>query len=243
MEQNQISAAEERLLMKARIKAFAVIAMVGILALVCAPQAKATVEVTLTNGASTVTVVDGGAGDSCAAVNCVTFNGALGNYIINVSTGIANNGVNPFLDLNSVNVTNTANAGLLTIATTQTGYTANAPQFSFGVGGTSTLGGNVSFAAYGGTNNTAFSTAHQIGSTLNFGTVSPFSGSTTGGGNTVNPYSLTIVASLNGVNGPGTAASFNASINAVPEPVSVSLLGGVLLLTATAIRKKLNRAA
>jgi hypothetical protein len=228
--------------MKARMtrKGFAVIAL-AILALICTPRAQATVEITLTNGAASVTVLDGGAGDGCAAVNCVTFNGALGNYMINVSTGISSNGGQPFLDLNSVNMTATANAGLLSISTTQTGYTLNTPQFNFSVGGTSTLGGNVSFAAYGGTNNTAFSTANQIGSTLNFGTTSPFSGATVGAGNTVNPYALTIVASLNGVNGPLTAASFNASIDAVPEPVSVSLLGGVLLFTATAIRRRLRR--
>ena len=91
--------------MKTRFKNIAMLAAIGVAGLVLAPQANATVQITLTNGASTVTVIDGGAGDSCAAVNCVTFNGALGNYIVNVSTGFSNlNGVNPFLDLNSMNV-------------------------------------------------------------------------------------------------------------------------------------------
>jgi hypothetical protein len=129
---------------------------------------------------------------------------------------------------------------LLTITASQTGYTVGAPNFKFDVGGTSSLGGNVSFAAYGGNSNTSFDTSRKIGSTLNFGTTSPFSGTTSGLGNTVNPYSLTIVGSLTGVT--AGAASFNAAINAVPEPASVTLLGGVLLLTARAIRRKMRRA-
>src|ERR1041385_5834225 len=139
--------------MKTRIQGLTVMAVVAILALVCAPQANATVQITLTNGASTVTVTDGGAGDTCAAVNCVTFSGALGNYLINVSTGIAQNGVNPFLDLNSINLTTQTNAGLLTIATSSNGYTAAAPQFNFQVGGTSSLGGSLTFTGYGGNSN------------------------------------------------------------------------------------------
>jgi hypothetical protein len=75
---------------------------------------------------------------------------------------------------------------------------------------------------------------------LNFPT-SPFSGAVIGGGNTINPYSLTLVATINGIT--AGVASFDAAIDAVPEPVSVSMLGGVLLFTATAIRRKLRRTA
>jgi len=215
------------------------LAAVGVLALVCAPQANATVNITLTNGLNSVTVVDGGVGDTCSAVNCVTFSGSLGNYLINVSTGIAQQTANPYLDLNSVNLTTQSNAGLLTIATSSNGYTNSAPNFSFQVGGTSSLGGASTFSAYGGNSNTLFDTSHLIG-TMSFGS-SPFSNTVTSGGNTVNPYSLTVVAQLNGIT-PGSA-SFNAAIDAVPEPVSVSLLGGVLLLSATAIRRKLSKTA
>jgi hypothetical protein len=221
--------------MSGRIKDLAGIALVGIRALVwvCAPHAKATVSIQLTNGTSIVTEADGSALDSCATLNY--YHGPLGGYIVDGSTSFANNNMTPFLDSNSGNVTNTANAGLLTIMPSQIGYTTNITQFSFSVGSASTLGGNIAFSTYGGTNNTLFSTANQIGSTLNFEAVSPFSG------DIFNPYSLTIVANLNGVNGPFTAASFDAFIVAVPERVTVPLLGVVLLLTATALRKKLNR--
>ena len=223
--------------MKTRFKNIAMLAAIGVAGLVLAPQANATVQITLTNGASTVTVTDGGAGDACSAVNCVTFSGQLGNYLVNVSTGIAQNGVNPFLDLNSVNLTTVQNAGLLTVKTSQTGYTFQSPQFKLSVGGTSTLTGASSFAAYGGNSNTIFDTSNQIGS-LTFPS-SPYSAVAIGGGNTVNPYSLTLVATLNGIT--GGVASFDAELSSVPEPASMALLGAVLLFTGTAFRRKLRR--
>lgn len=234
--------------MKARIKGFAVIALVGMLALVCAPQAQATMELTLQNGTCatcSIAVFDNGVGDANTAVGAITFIGAIGQYTINVSTGIAQNGINHFLDLNSINTTGATGAGMLTIGLSSTGFTVPAPQFSFGAGGTSSLGGAVSFSAYGGTSNGLFDTVgNQIG-TLSFTTTAlnpAFSGNTVSSiGTTTTPYSLTIVANLNGIT--AGSASFDAAINAVPEPVSVSLLGGVLVLTATAIRRKLRRAA
>ena len=218
-------------------KNLAMLAM-GIAVAFMAPKANATVQITLTQGASSVTITDGSAGDVCSAADCVTFSGALGNYLINVSTGIAQNGTNPYLDLNSVNLTTRPNAGLLTISTSSNGYTAQTPQFSFQVGGTSSLTGASTFKAYGGNSNTLFDTSNQLGSTLVFPT-SPFSNSTlSSGGTTSNPYSLTIVATLNGIS--AGSASFDAALDAVPEPATMALLGAVLLFSGSAIRRKLR---
>lgn len=225
-------------MMKTCMKGLAMFAA-GIALTALAPQANATVQLSLANGASSVTVVDGGAGDSCAAANCVTYNGSLGNYLINVSTGFSSNSINPFLDLNSINVALGSNAGLLTISTSQNGYTSAAPQFQFSVGGTSTLGGGVSFSAYGGNSNTLFDTSNLLG-TLAFPS-SPYSASTTASGNTVNPYSLTITANLLGVN-PG-AASFNSEISNVPEPATIAMFGSILLFAGSALRRKLRNNA
>jgi PEP-CTERM motif len=223
--------------MNQRFRFLASVAFCGAAALVCSPSAKATVQITLTNGASTATVTDGGAGDVCAAVNCVTFSGSLGNYIINVSTGIAQQGNNPFLDLNSVNVAIAGNAGLLTIAMSSNDFTTSAQQFQFQVGGTSSLGGASSFAAYGGNSNTLFDTSHLIGS-LSFPS-SPYSGTTSPvTGTTANPYSLTIVAQLNGIT--AGSASFDAALDMVPEPATMALLGVTLLLVAGGLRRKLR---
>jgi hypothetical protein len=224
--------------MKQRFQFLASVALCGAAALVCSPSANATVQISLTNGASSVTVTDGGVGDVCAAVNCVTFSGAIGNYLINVSTGIAQQTANPFLDLNSVNVAIQGNAGLLTIATSANNYTVPAQQFSLQVGGTSSLGGVSSFAAYGGNSNTLFDTSQLLGS-LSFPS-SPFSGVTAPSsvGSTASPYSLTVVAQLNGIT--AGSASFNAALDVVPEPATMALLGVSLLLAAGGLRRKLR---
>lgn len=216
------------------------VAVLGVAAFLCAPRANATVEISLTNGASTVTVVDGAVGDTCTLANCVTFNGTLGNYLINVSTGLSQDGVNPFLDLNSVNLTTVANAGLLTIKTSSNGYLTNGTQFQLKVGGTDGTGGTVAFSAFGGSSNTLFDTSNQFGSTLVFNS-GAFSGTTTGAGNSANPFSLTLEAQINGVTAGAT--SFDAALDAVPEPASVFLLGGAFLGLASIIRrKKISRA-
>src|SRR3954451_11225196 len=115
--------------MNGRFKSFATVAMCGAIALICAPRASATMELTLTNGASSVTITDGGSGDTCAIADCVGFNGALGNYFLNMTTGFSfgNAAINPFLDLNSINATMGASSGALTIATSSNGYTIPTP--------------------------------------------------------------------------------------------------------------------
>jgi hypothetical protein len=51
----------------------------------------------------TVTVTDGSPQDQCAIAGCVTFNGSIGVWLINVSTGISNSPF-PHIDLNSIDL-------------------------------------------------------------------------------------------------------------------------------------------
>src|SRR3954454_2163846 len=99
--------------MKNRLKGFAGVAAAGILSLVVAPQAHATLYLTLFNGSSCVV------GPSCVTVNdtlsagLASYNGKVGNFSVNVTTGVGQN-VPPSLDLNSVDKTTIGGAGKLT---------------------------------------------------------------------------------------------------------------------------------
>ena len=72
------------------------------MALACAPQANATLQLTLSSGGTTVTIDDFDVFpdpiDSCPLANCITWVGVVGNWSLNVSTGVA--GTNPLMHLN-----------------------------------------------------------------------------------------------------------------------------------------------
>jgi hypothetical protein len=86
-------------------KNLAMLAM-GIAVAFMAPKANATVQITLTNGAITVTITDGGTPRTSAGVFLRRLRDVqrrVGKLPVNVSTGIAPERINPYLDLNSIN--------------------------------------------------------------------------------------------------------------------------------------------
>ena len=93
-----------------------------------------------------------------------------------------------------------------------------------------------------GGNTTVFTNAFGGVATGSSGTGGPFS--------STSPYSITeeVTVTIGAALANSTDKTFQLSGNvstvpaAVPEPASVSLLGGVLLLTAGAIRRKIRRA-
>jgi len=218
-------------------------------ALIGVPQANATIEIRLINP----TVAGADTGWLVFAGNTATFNGPVGNWDINVSTSIQDDGTDPVLDLNSVDHALIASPGGMIIETIANGYAVGSPGYHLDVGGTLTAGTAAAFQDYGGNNdlvcaagvNTCSPASLGLATTggpLTFASLGgAFSGSKSGPpGNTVNPYSLAILAVLDPkVKGSN---SFDAGINTVPEPASVLLFGGALLLTATALRKKLRKA-
>src|SRR5207302_3862863 len=114
------------------------IAVLGCVTLFCAPGAFATAELKLDDGlGNSVDIKDGDLLDSCLASNCVTFNGVLGDWNINVSTGTDKNASAPAsMDLNSVNHHNASvNASTMTITLSDTGFTPIFPGFKLDVGG------------------------------------------------------------------------------------------------------------
>ena len=90
------------------------------------------------NLGNVVTIVDGGAGDTLpATVGAINFNGAVGNWIINLTTGLSGfGGGTPQVDLNSVDFT--SSGGHLTITLSDIILGAwSGPGATSGVGGTS----------------------------------------------------------------------------------------------------------
>jgi len=206
----------------------------------------AVVELQLTNGSTTLTIVDGSLQDTCPSTDCVTFNGGIGNWSINIDTGISD--INPnFLDLSYNSGTTSGNPGTLTIAASDNNFTPTAGGFTFDVGGTDSLiGGSVMFQAYASSSNNKFDTSGSVvAPSMTFGT-GAYSNTTVGSGLTTGPYSMTIVETVTCTTcstGRKTVQTGDASLtaNPVPEPAAVTLLGGLLLLVGGAIRRRTLR--
>jgi len=163
----------------------------------------------------------------------ISFNGALGAFTVNVTTGVSKPAISgpQLLDLNSIDVS--GGAGNLIISLTDTGYTGSPPALKGLFGGTTI--GSVDFDFLYDDANT------QFGGTSFFDPAATpsgaFSGSSTSLVSLTAPYSLTIIADLTH-DGSGVS-SFDAEIQAVPVPAAVWLFGsGLIGLAGLARRKK-----
>jgi len=228
--------------MKKRVNVLATGALLGVLALVCTP-AYATIEIKITDGTTSVDVLDGSALDSCPAANCVTFNGAIGDWNVNVDTGTSMGASAPnIMDLNfNGHHTASATSTTLTITLSDNGFIPASPGFTDLVNGNQTAGGTTTATLFGGNSNTKFDTTQKIGSVLTFTTATISAADGGSAATSVSPYSLTQVLTLT----YGTAAGQTTgdwAVQGVPEPASVTLLGGVLLAIVSGIRRKARRA-
>jgi PEP-CTERM motif len=196
----------------------------------------------LINSAGTLVLTGSASGTATAnlSLGVFSFNGSVGNYAVNVSTGEGS----PLLpvgalDLNTVD-TSGPTSGPLKIWWSENGITTVFNGWTMTWGGTLSTGtgGNVSDTAYEDSTNAFFGTGHTIG------VIGPQGPGVVGGtlaaavpGVTA-PYSLSELITLNGV-GPTTSYSGDASLTpGVPEPASVFLFGGVVLAVGTTLRRK-----
>jgi hypothetical protein len=210
-----------------KIKRLASSLLAAAFALACS-TAFASVELRLTSGATVIDLTDGGTG-------FISYNGAVGAYNINVTTGLGSQ-VLPFptlLDLNSVDVTSLG--GDLLIELTQTGLDFGSSPFVINgsIGGT-TSGAQLAYALYADASDAAFGTGSLIfsGST----STSPFSDS--GSALFSDPsgtFSLYQRVSLSSLSGGIASFDFDAQ---VPEPGSAALVGAALFALAAVVRRR-----
>ena len=196
----------------------------------------------LFDGTTTITISDGGAGDSQAAAGQVVWIGSIGNWTLNVHTGstypVIGSLSNPMMDLN-FNATSGGAGGTLVISFSADGFGPTSGSTIASVGGTIATGGSVSSANYGGTNNTLFNTSNLLTSQGPFNTAA-FSGSVTGASiNNAGPYALTQVVSV--THGAGTFQTTGDALLTVPDSgMSVLLLGAGLTCLGLLARFKVR---
>jgi hypothetical protein len=204
-----------------------------------ASASHASLMVSLDDGiGNSVSVVDQSGGDANAAVGAVSFIGNVGNFMINVTTGLSKPvlGLSSFpqMDLSSVNVTSQA-GGTLTVELTDTDFSgSDLGTFVSQIGGAQGSGGTLSYATFMDCGNHQFGTTIQL-SQQTFSS-SPFAGSTSTSASLCGAYSLTeeVVLTL-----PGgfETTSFNANV-ALPEPGTLAIFGLGLVGIALVLRRK-----
>jgi hypothetical protein len=173
--------------------------------------------------------------DGSPTVGAVSFNGAVGTFSVNVTTGVSKPVIGGFnvsrIDLNSINVSGGA-AGTLKIELTDTDFSLPVPPNPYVltslIGGTTD--GTVDFDQFIDLSNNEFGIgppAPNIPLVLSQGTFGPgaFSGTTSGNIHITNPFSITEEIWITH-NAAGDITSFNAESNvAIPEPTTLILFG------------------
>lgn len=214
-----------------KMKRFLVV-MAIVLCAVCvvrvhAVQATAMLELSSNNGLSWTTITDGGAGDANSAAGAITFVGSIGNWNINVTTGLTKPAIGsatlPAMDLNSVDMS--TGKGTLLIRFIDYGFGPSTGSLISSVGGTTP--GTVSFETL------------LNGSPINsFGSFSSpaFSASSTVGASLASNSTIEMDASI--TQGKSGTSSFDYANN-VPEPGMLLMLGtGLVGLAFFRIRRR-----
>lgn len=179
----------------------------------------------------TVTIVDGGVGDSSALAGEVLWSGSIGVWNVVVDTGITKplsgfSAINPGLDL-GFSVVSTG-AGSLTMTWSDTGFGPSSGNFDASIGGTlNRAGGSIAYSTFYDTANLV-----PVGTGLtaaqNF-TSSSFSGSAEEAvGLLTAPYSLSEVISITHLGAGNSSGNAELSFSVPDAGSTLMLLGGAM---------------
>jgi hypothetical protein len=188
---------------------------------------------------------------------------AVGNYDMASAIAVTHPASNPLLDISySATTLTNSNPGTIIIEVMADGYTIPTPGFEFFDNGNSGFTtGTFTDAAWGGNSNNiclpgnttcwnGVSNPAPSGTPTVLNLIAaggPFTGTTTwgvdklGGAAITSPYALGITVTLTNPTGLSTMSG-DAKIDAVPEPASVALLGGILLFAGTTLRRRARQA-
>jgi len=209
--------------------------LLGLALALSAQMAFATATLRLTNGASTVTVTDNGVGDLDGATGQVIFSGAVGVWNINITSGLSTGPGVVEMDLGSIDAT-ASGPSTLVIEWSDQSFNLPSPSFHLDASGTLLSGsGTAKIDAWFDNGNSIFGHGGYIAGLGPFST--SYSSAIDGGGPGVPLYSMTEQVTLTAAAG-GVKWSTDTGLTTVPEPGAVMLLGSVLVLCASALRRK-----
>jgi hypothetical protein len=243
-----------------KLQVFSMLTAMAVIGTLATP-ANATLQVII-NGTNSGGTVTGGSvfTDNCAVVSAtcaavdtssatgnLSFSFAAGTFTI---SGLNSTSGSPFASLTMTLNGTPSVPQTLTIAVSDNNFTNPALPITIAqnVSGLALFGSgptaNLTATGYYGSNNVNFNTggASTTNATATLGSAAGtgVSATITGAG----AYSLTEFISVNitsvGAN-PGMQVNANLTATPVPEPTSIALLGGVLLLTGTTLRRRFRR--
>jgi len=197
-----------------------------------APQAQANSMLELISGGNTVTVA--------GVAGLASYNGSVGAWNINVTTGTAAPVLGPnSIDVNSVDSTTTGTVQTLTILWSANGITG-AHNYTDTVGGTLSTGLTDVFSSYYDTTGTLDTTATALTAAITESS-SPFAATSNGGPTPGGPYALTEEVVISGATAANSITSFNDNLSALPDGgATLTLLGGAMTAMAM-IRSKVGK--
>lgn len=216
------------------------------LAMLTLPSLSHALSIELSDGTNTFSCTDGAACEAGAPSvdGVMTFAQTVGSWLTSVTTGLSKPTVGsallPSLQLTNVSVSGDFGSGVppLTIKLSEQGFTTPDALNAFDFSMTATLNGMAAIvSAYADNNNTLFGTGTLLGSSPTFQDPNPNDNSAPAflynsqvAGSTVQPFSLTLIATLSnpalGVRNSSLSGTLN--YNPVPIPAAVWLLGSAL---------------